>query len=246
MRRALLPLVLCACGYSPPVRTPSYGAPGRLREGQIELAAGAAGIFSTDPDADRVADPFAGGPRIGYGVRDWAAVEAGGEFSRLGWALGFLGGRFTRAPRRDEDLHGALDLEVGVGAGAGGEPICPESPCSATSFRDPTPWHRRLALGAYLGGGAAYHIHFFALWTRVRVQAAAADRSPSTLWYAVHGGIQFRVAERIDLHAGVGYGGYKHVAHGHHQLLFDLGLAVFFDPRGRRRVHARRPTLLSF
>jgi hypothetical protein len=83
---ALLP----ACvSYAPPVRSPTYGAPGRLRQGDLEIAGSVAGV---------VAPGDAGGGWLAYGVRDWASVELGVDASLRGWAMGFLGGRFTHAP----------------------------------------------------------------------------------------------------------------------------------------------------
>lgn len=210
-------LLATGCAYSPPLRTPSYGAPGRLREGQLELAGGVAGA----------ALPFAGGARVGYGVRDWAAVEGAVDLAD-GWAMGSLGGRFTRAPGRDRRFHGALDGELGVGAGAGG------SQRSGIGVKEP-PWWQVAALGAYVGGGAGYHLGIVALWARGRVQASAADGAPSTLYGAANGGIQVRVAERFDVHASGGVFGVHNRETSAFVPLWDFGVSYYFT-LGRRRA----------
>lgn len=225
-------LVLPACVFGPAVRSPGYGAPGRLRQGQLEIGGGIAipGYGGS---------PGAGGPYVAYAVRDWANVEVGGDFLAGGWALGHVGGRFTYAPRRDRKLHGALDGELGIGLGAGGNGYCPsyghaQAPC------DRRPWHDRLAFGAYAGGGAGYHFSFFALFARGRVQATAADGLPGTVYGTLHGGMQFRIARRVDLHASGGMFG-VHVGSPQPLLnpYWDVGLSVYFDVPRRRRAQGR-------
>jgi hypothetical protein len=224
---ALLP----ACvSYAPPVRSPTYGAPGRLRQGDLEIAGSVAGV---------VAPGDAGGGWLAYGVRDWASVELGVDASLRGWAMGFLGGRFTHAPRRERKLHGALDGEVGVGMGAGGEAYCPDSNSTSCSPRD---WNERVAFGSYLGGGAGYHFSFFALYARGRIQQTVSDGLPATVWGTLHGGLQFRIARTVDLFGGTGLSGF--VTGRSHDSYFwssDAGISVHFDVRGRRnKSQARR------
>lgn len=170
---------------------------------------------------------------------DWANVEVGGDFFVGGWALGHLGGRFTYAPKRDLEFHGALDREVGLGLGAGGQDACPSylDPQAACDLR---PWHDRLAFGAYAGGGAGYHFSFFALFARGRVQATAADGLPGTVYGTLHGGVQFRIARRVDLHASGGFFGVN-VGSKPQGLspYWDLGLSVYFDVPRRPRAPNR-------
>lgn len=222
MRRPLLLALSFAagCTYAPPIRGPGYGAPGRLREGQIELGAGAGGYGV----------PGVGSPWIAYAVRDWANVEVGATVAHKDFALGFLGGRFTHAPRRDRKLHGALDGELGVGAGVGGRRYCAAGP---SDCGDPRPWNRRLALGAYAGGGAGYHFHFFALYARGRIQASAAEGLPATLWGTAHGGLQFRIARVVDLFGSAGVTGLHNDADSFVGFTYDFGLSVYFDVRRR-------------
>jgi hypothetical protein len=95
---------------------------------------------------------------------------------RISWPLG---GRFTHAPKRERKLHGAIDGEIGVGMGAGGynkNCLLNDDAC------DDRRWHQRVAFGSYLGGGAAYHFSFFALYARGRVQPTVSDGLPATVW----------------------------------------------------------------
>lgn len=230
-RLALLLLAATpACmSYAPPIRSPGYGAPGRLREGQLEVGGGIA----------HPGQPGSGGPYLAYAVRDWANVELGGEFAFKQHALGFLGGRFTHAPKRERKLHGALDGELGFGFGAGGNLYTPSSAPEPV----PRPWYTRPAAGGYTGGGAGYHFHFFSIFARTRIQVAAADGLPTTLYGAAHGGIQLRIARHVDLH---GSGGWFNLinAQGHTGYWFwDVGAAVYFDLRRKQRPQARRPAL---
>ena len=73
-----------------------------------------------------------------------------------------------------------------------------------------------------------------------RVQASAADGLPGTVYGTLHGGMQFRIARRVDLHASGGMFG-VHVG-GHAPLLnpyWDIGLSVYFDVPRRRRAQGR-------
>lgn len=221
---ALAALPACAA-YSPPVHLVDHGAPGRLRQGDLEVGGGMTAVS---------AYPFAGGGYVGYGVRDWAAVEGGVEGSG-GWVMVRGGGRLTHAPRREHKFHPAFDGEFGVGFGAGGE-------CSRYNTRDGVvcdgrPWHQRPAFGAYAGGGAGYHLSFFALYARVRAQAAVADHLPGTFHGSAHGGVQFRIARLVDLYASVGYTGQLTGAGSRVGFLtWALGVSVHFGLRpGDRR-----------
>ena len=225
----LLVLVLLpgCMAYAPPVRSVTYGAPGRLRQGDLEIAGGSAGA---------IAPGGTGSGWLAYGVRDWASVELGVDASRKGWAMGFLGGRFTHAPQRDRKLHGALDGELGVGMGAGGNCDYNDTRCERRN------WNQRVAFGSYLGGGAGYHFSWFALYARGRIQQTVSDGLPATLWGTLHGGLQFRIAHTVDLFAGSGISGFLTTQR---QNTFfwssDAGISVHFDVTGRRkRTQARR------
>jgi len=230
----ILAVQLPACmSYGPPVRSPGYGAPGRIRQGQLEIGGAVAHPGS----------PGSGGPFIGYGIRDWASIEVGVDFSYRQWALGYLGGRFTYAPRRDRKLHGALDGELGVGGGAGGQFYCPsQQPCADTRG-----WTDRAALCGYVGGGAGYHFSFFALYARGRFQATAAEGLPSTVFGTVHGGMQFRIARHVDIFASGGLFGVHNTEGNVYSPYWDVGVSVYFDVLRRKpRPAARAPFRMSF
>lgn len=224
----VLALLPGCVAYAPPVRSLNYGAPGRLRQGDLEISGGIAGTGGV----------VAGGGWLAYGVRDWASVELGFDALRHGWAMGFLGGRFTHAPKRERTLHGALDGEVGVGMGAGGENSCSFDDKHCDRRR----WDKHAAFGGYLGVGAAYHFSFFALYARGRAQQTFSDGLPPTLWGTLHGGLQFRIARTVDLFGGAGLLGFftaerQNLVSGS----YDAGISVHFDVRGRRgNSQARR------
>ena len=229
----LLLLAASACtSFSPPIRSPGYGAPGRLREGQLEIGGGVAlpGGYGAG----------AGGPYVAYAVRDWANVEASADFAYQTWALGSLGGRFTHAPHRHKKLHYALDGEVGLGLGAGGHQACGEysdtkEPC------DGRPWYERMALGGYAGGGFGYHFAWFALFARLRLQGSVADGLAATGYAVAQGGMQFRIADRAALHGSVGGFGVRSARVAvDGDLYWDVGLSVYFDVRGRKQQTAHQ------
>ena len=207
--------------FAPPLRSTHYGAPGRVDQGDIELggATGAPGFA-----------PLYGGPRLGYGLRDWVSIEAGGDFARDGWALGYGGARLTLNPDRERKIHGAADLELGLGLGVGGE----------TEAGDGRSWSERLAFGGYLGAGGGVHIAWFSLFGRGRVQSTAADGIPWTFWWSAVGGLQFALGRYVDLYGAVGAAGF-HAYEWGSGLIYDFGLMIHFDvAETHRRLRARR------
>jgi hypothetical protein len=230
----------CAPTYAPPVRSPHYGAPGRLSEGDVEVAGGAAGFFS----------PTAGGGWLGYGVRDWISVEAGADGSELGWGMGYAGVRLTHAPRRDAKFHAAFDFETALGAGAGGSRCGNKnkdeeaSSCDGNGTPDGRSWRERGAGGAVVGGGAGYHLGPAAGFVRGRLQLTGATNVPATLWSSVHAGLQFRIARTVDLFSSFGHSGYYNQIDHLHGWTLDFGLAIRIPtcpPRRCTRTWHDRP-----
>lgn len=221
MRRAwpIAAVLLAGCAsYSPPVRSLGYGAPGRLRAGDVEVGGGFVGVGA----------PVVGSGWLAYAPRDWASIEIGADGSREGWGMAFVGGRFTHAPRRDRKYHLALDGELGAGIGAGGH--CQVSLQTETCTRK---WFDRAAFGAYAGGGVGYHLSFFSLYARGRVQPTVSDGLPRTLWGATQGGFQFRIAKVVDLFAAAGVGGFVTGGDRTTGFVYDVGIAVHFGTRRR-------------
>ncbi len=176
-----------------------------------------------------------GGPNIGYGIRDWLALEAGGDFTRnAGWggcSMGYGGVRMTYAPRRYRKIHSALDGEFGVGMGAGG------ARCGGDGCEGP---HFPFAFGGYTGIGYGLHLSFFSLFSRGRLQTTVADRIGGTFWGNINLGMQFRIAKHVDLYGGGGFAGYLNNRDTAYGLYYDVGVAVHFDPAARRNKVRRR------
>jgi hypothetical protein len=208
MRVALvLSIAVTGCmSYAPPIRTSSPGAPGRLGASEMEVG-GAFGGFQI---------PSVGGPHLGYGIRDFVSIEAGGEFSPSGWAMGWLGPRFTLAPGRGYRLYPAADLELAGGAGVGG------------SGDDDRRWDHRFAGGGLIGGGFAYHVGRFAPYVRGRVQVTGAQGARPTAWTIANAGGQVRLADVVDLFADIGYARLDSSDGGLGGFAYRVGFAVFF------------------
>lgn len=213
----LLGLLVAACHptYAPPVRTPHYGAPSRAQEGDVVVGGAAAG------------GPVGvmGGPTLEYGLRDWVSLEGGADINRGQWTMGWAGARFTHAPHRHWKNHVAADLETGAGLGWGGQ-LCgndPEGDCSKTDDRE---FHERLAGGGLLGGGIGGHFSFFAIYARARAQLTGATNVPATFWGTAGGGVQFRIAERVDLFTQASYWAYTNRVEWIGSWIIDLGIAI--------------------
>jgi hypothetical protein len=170
------------------------GAPGRLHEGEFEVAGTMAGI---EP-------PAAGSVELGYGVRDWVSVEGGATYMGNVSATGWFGPRFT-LPRA---LHGAtllLDGEAGIGGGAGGD-YCPlgAKTCPADGLR----WWSRAAGGGYEGGAVGFGYEWFSLYLRARAEETFASSIPYTIWVSGLLGLGFDITRRVSLDIGGGAMGY--------------------------------------
>jgi hypothetical protein len=199
-------LALGCDSFSPPVRGAMYGAPGRLREGQVEAGTYFAGAAETG-------SPIIGVPSFGVGLRDWVAIEAGSNIylqssSTHGWALGFLGPRFTWVPHRDAKFHFVGDLELGAGVGVGGDdrsglaatPECQQMP-SSCDLR--TSWDR-LAWGGYQGLGIGITEGDITFFLRARIEETGAVNMPFTLWPSGILGGEVRPVRWLSLSAGAG------------------------------------------
>jgi len=205
----LVPLAMlgglgCSPTYSPLVRAVSYGAPGRIQEGQIELTAGIAGRDI----------PEAGGPELAVAVKDWLSVEAGGNIDKDEWAMGFGGLRFTYAPAesRRNPIRFAMDLEFGLGGGIGGhrcgnkeagDTSCDDAPEGFAA--DGKKWSDRLSWGAYEGVGVGGHFYWYSLYLRARMQHSVATNVPWTHWPSATLGMDFNILDRVYLSGGFGW-----------------------------------------
>ena len=219
-------LSLSACvSIGPPIRTGHYGAPGRMEAGMVEASGNV-----TWSDVD-----LAGGPMIGYGVRDDLAVEGGAEVSSWARAIGYAGIRYTPLRPEGRDFAFTLDLEGGVGAGVGGR-HCEEGLCESAA----QDW-RRPAGGAYLGLGIGGKIKWFSPWLRVRTQASAAEHVPITSLTTAGGGVQFSIFSLAHLYLGTGVyllanQNIAHVGWGY----IDAGLSFTIATPRTRRLRRQR------
>ncbi len=174
--------VLAAC-TAPPIRSSFSGAPGRLASGDVALTAAAAiGLM------DHV-DPVGVGELDGaYAFSDSVAVEGGatgGVGDGWGYTGGWAGVRMTLPTQRKDRLGVVWDTEVGVGAGA---------------IFEPDTYYA----GGYGGFGLAQRWTRFALFGRLRVQAASGGDTATCLWSSLAIGGELGLSERIHLFATFG------------------------------------------
>ncbi len=221
----------CYSTYAPPLQGAHAGAPARVSEGDVAVGAAVTGIAAA----------AIGGPSLSYGVRDWVAMEAGGNISHGSWGMGWVGPRFTYAPRRYAKNYFAADLHLATGAGWGGErcgnPQSESLPRPATADcvdADGRSSLDRIAGGGALGVGAAGHFSFFSVYGRVRSQLTAATHVPATYWGSGGAGVQFRIAHSVDLYAQGTAGGYVNRYDDGRFYLYELGVAVRFSTRNWR------------
>jgi hypothetical protein len=226
----------CDPYYAPPLRAVQYGAPARLEEGRVEVALDAAGLIAPDVLS----------PHLGVGIRDWVALEVGGNVAAYGgkqaWALGFVGPRFSWAPHRERRIHLIGDLELGVGAGVGGvrDGNEPTNECDAC---DGLIGYDRVAGGAYGGVGIGAQIAWLSLYGRARVEATTATNVPATLWPSLSLGLEANVHKRVALTLAGGYIGYANTQDHVHAWFYQLGVTLFIDAFARHpAVAAPAPT----
>jgi hypothetical protein len=226
MRLVTLILVAgCSPTFAPPIRAYQYGAPARLTEGRVEVGATAGGL----------AVPDVGGPHVAVGLRDWVALEAGGNFQLLGdgqdrWAMGFVGPRFSWAPNRRAPAHFISDLELGLGAGVGGSLEDSAAPQSSDCPRcDGLQWSDRIAFGGYQGFGIGGQIHWFSIYLRARVEESTATHIPTTIWPSASLGLEANIHQRAAITVGGGFMGYFNSEERIPGWFYQIGVTVFVD-----------------
>lgn len=166
--------------------------------------------------------PRYGGPMLTYGLRDWVSVEGGADFGDDFWRTGWGGARFTFDPRPAAKYRFAGDLESALGFGWGGA-FCGDDDCEGDDGLSP---YERKAGGGLLGTGVAGHFSFFAVFARARAQLTKADNVPPTLWGTIGGGIQFRIADRVDLYNQYSFAGYTNRVDQLYGAVYEIGVAV--------------------
>lgn len=211
MRSIALLWAVIGCNpvYAPPVRGTHYGAPGRLAGERIEVGGAAAGVMY----------PYVGGPHVAVGLSDEVSLEAGGNFQLFeGWAIGWVGARFTRPPQSSSDW--SLDAEVGAGAGIGGRD-CESDSC--------VPWTSLTTGGAYAGLGLAYRGDIPAVYVRSRLEVSVATGIEPTLWPTAMIGFECTLERAFVIGAGGGYLGLFNEHHSVHGWFYQLQTALLFD-----------------
>jgi hypothetical protein len=225
----------CDPTYAPPIRAVQYGAPARLTEGRVEIGAAAGGL----------AVPQVVGPHVAVGVRDWLAIEAGANAlvppdRRHGWAMGFVGPRFSMARHRERRIHFIGDLELGAGAGVGGVLHGNDGPTRDCAVCDGRSAFDRVAGGGYAGAGVGAQIAWFSIYGRTRFEVSAATNVPVTVWPSVSIGLEANLRKHAALTVGGGYLGYANAVESAHAWFYQIGVTLFFDAFAPHR-HAVRP-----
>lgn len=179
------------CAHAPPPRFSDVGAPGRLEQGDFEIAA--AGYPAMFFGEDQLL--VAASPTIALAAADWVSFEVGGEFARgLGsWDLGQLGLRMTALGRtrsyepgeEPADALGLLDFDFGGGLGRSGD---------GGELAD----HRSvLAGGTYFGLGTGVNVDWFTWYARGRGGISGDAAGNLTAWWSVLTGVEFMIADHL-------------------------------------------------
>ena len=218
----LLSVAGCNPTYAPPIRAVTYGAPGRLPQGRMEIS-GAALV------------PWAvGGPQLAVGIRDWLAVEGGANLYLLDghqrWTLGHGGLRFTASQSRSLPARLAFDFELGAGGGLGGV-VHGNDPGDASS--DGRAWNDRIAWGGYQGIGFGLHARWFAIYLRGRVEESTATNVPLTIWGSGTLGLDFDIVHRVVLSVAGGAAGYWNNTQSQAGVLGQAAITVYLDYQPR-------------
>jgi hypothetical protein len=180
---------LSACvSVGPPIRTSHYGAPGRMDAGMVEASGNV-----TWADIE-----LAAGPMLGYGITEKVAVEGGAEIAPDVRAMGYAGVRYTPLHPQGRSRAFVLDVESGMGAGAGGV-RCDNTGCESTAQN-----FRRPAGGGYVGIGIGGKIKWFSPYLRLRTQASLAEGIPITSLSTATAGVQFSIRSLVHFYLGTG------------------------------------------
>ena len=230
----LVALSGCMLTYSPPIRGAHGGAPAPPSRLGVEAAllVPAGGYQGT----------------LSMPVGRKVEVLLGGQGSEV-QMMGFLGARLHPAAERSREeatlQRPVVDVEVeaGLGVGAGGERDCDEYEGRCEDDRDSL---QRMAYGGYAGLGLAYWAEpWFAVYGRTLLQGSKASGIPHTTWATVLAGVQFVVGP-VGAHLGFGYGGYYNTVDSESSIVLEAGLSVRVGPRvvAPEREPDERPGML--
>lgn len=214
----------CAPTFAPPMRTTHFGAPGRLEEGEGQIAGGVTG-FGT------------GGPTVSVPVTDQLTVEAAYDVDMgtvTGWRIGSLGARWSSSPGRES--FASWDAEGGVGAGVGGVKHVTISESESCWFSGGTCGSTerdvevgdpdsRFAYGGYAGVGGALGNGTFAWMARARLQVSKASEIPTTVWFSMVTGPELRLGP-FTLYVAVGVAVYGNRIESEAGGMYEGGLSL--------------------
>jgi hypothetical protein len=219
---------LCSCSptYAPPIRTTHFGMPGHLQGGKVEIGGG------------MNINEYSGGPVLAVALTDWLQLEAGADINdgSHAWNM-YFGGIRASVGYVEDGVGGAVDLELGGGAGVGGE---------YEGNEDTMGWKDRSASGWYVGCGAGFQIDWFSAFVRGRFQASWATGIPETTWWTLVGGIQATIADSVNLYIAGGGAGYTNSMDQESGLIGEFGLSVelpvFYKPPPKKMKREPEPT----
>jgi hypothetical protein len=211
------------------VRAVHYGAPGHLEEGRVEVGDNTGGPVC----------PILWNPHLGLGIKDWFAIEAGGSVAPGLWTMGYIGPRFSLVSPRESPVRLLADIELGAGAGIGGELHNNQPQDKDCLDCDNRQWNQRLAYGGYQGVGLGLQAHWFSIYLRGRVEESKATNIPLTLWPSFLIGMEANIKRRAAINAGTGLMWYTNSAdHSEAFWIFQLGFSVFIDGYSKPRTTA--------
>lgn len=170
--------------------------------------------------------PARGGLGLGVGVTDNLRIEVAGDLGDKAYAMGSAGLRFTQ---RSADRRAAFDVELGGGAGLGGQRCGNNQDTTVTCAAGTSDGRRltdRFAFGGYAGLGAGFRLsRYFELYARTRLQRSTSENIPATWWFSGLGGVDVLLGP-INLNAGIGYGHYFNSAENNGSVILEVGATV--------------------
>jgi hypothetical protein len=214
----VLSLVLMSgCVAAPPIRSVSPGAPDLMKKGAIRVGGGPQ-LFLGWQGA------VSGGVTMAYGLTDRLQLELGGDFNLftfddepnsetdLRWAMGYAGARLQPLSLERGTRRIVLDLEFGLGGGAGGVQDCHSDSMDCTHLeKDDLEWYKRGAFGGYAGAGLGFWFDRIGLYARGLTTLVKAENIPTTFHYAEINGVAWKIpTSKVDLqlHVGAGFSGF--------------------------------------
>ena len=207
---SLTVVFVCLAGcnpvYAPPVRVSQHGAPHPVARGTAELGGAIYGVNQ----------PVGGAGTGSVAVTDRLGLELGFDSTSADFAMGHLGLRFTpkAVQLSNVALEALIDLELGGGAGAGGENCEQRTDAdgNAECVSDNRRWTERPAGGIYGGAGLGLRYRAVDVFYRLRLQGTLATDVPLTFWHSSFLGLQVRVKELLRIYSGGGFFAYRNTS----------------------------------